>query len=174
MAGYRVKGLGWFICCMVVAPACYAVTSYGAAERAKLNTVDAQIRAAEKEIVGLETEFASRASQAQLEKWNGEALGMGAPQAAQYIAGDAQLADLGGPAAGGQPATAVAAVVPAAAAQPVVAVASRDNAPVRTGAAVARNDGELGKVRTQAVAMLDADLLTELKRLAASEKQKLH
>lgn len=171
MAVYGIKGLGWFVCCMVVAPACYAVTSYGAAERARLNSVEANIQAAEKEILGLETEFAARASQAQLEKWNGEALRMGAPQAGQYIEGDAQLADLGRPAAADRPATQVA-VVPAATAEPAVEVAAAE-APPRHAAA-ARGDAQLPKVRTQAVAMLDDKFLADLKRVAASEQQKFH
>lgn len=68
---YGIKGLGWFVCCTVVAPACYAVTSYGAAERAKLASMEERIHDAEKEIRVLETEVATLASYEQLLVWSG-------------------------------------------------------------------------------------------------------
>src|ERR1044072_3579096 len=60
MAGGWFKGLGWFLCGVVVAPACYMVTSQGAAERQRLHAVEMRIAQAKKDIRGLETEFRTR------------------------------------------------------------------------------------------------------------------
>ena len=85
MAVQGFKGLGWFLCGVVVAPACYMVNSYGAAEQAKLNATKAAIVQAQKDIRALETEFNTRANMAQLERWNGEVLALTSPDASQYI-----------------------------------------------------------------------------------------
>ncbi|MCW3835815.1 hypothetical protein ACFQ1E_05195 [Sphingomonas canadensis] len=180
MAVTRMKGLGWLVCCMIVAPVCSFATSYGSAERTRLASVDAKIRTAEKEILALETEFAARASQLQLEEWNGTALGLAAPQAAQYVTSEAQLASLGQPAVAGEDAPRrelAAAVVPAsvrtamAATSPAIVTADAGSSRQAVAAAGARRGGEVVKVRQ--VAMLDNNTLEDLKRLAAAEAQKL-
>ncbi len=102
MAVHGFRGLGWFLCGVIVAPTCYMVTSHGAAERAKLRAMDSAIVQAHKDIRGLETEFDTRANMAQIERWNGDVLAMNAPQPQQYLASASGLAALD------QPATAIA------------------------------------------------------------------
>ncbi len=94
MAVYGFRGLGWFLCGVIVAPTCYMVTSHGAAERAKLRAMDSAIVQAHKDIRGLETEFDTRANMAQIERWNGDVLAMNAPQPQQYLASASGLAAL--------------------------------------------------------------------------------
>ncbi|WP_262503934.1 hypothetical protein [Sphingosinithalassobacter sp. CS137] len=94
MADYGLKGLGWFLCGMIVAPACYLVTSQVAAERADLAAMEAAIAKAHKDIRDLETEFNTRANFAQLQRWNGDVLAMAAPGPDQYLADAQQLASL--------------------------------------------------------------------------------
>lgn len=169
MAG-KVRGLGWIFCCMVVVPACCFATSFGASERIRLNQVEGKIRVAEKEILAYETEFAARASQVQLEQWNGTALGLGAPEAGQYVVNEDQLASLGDiPAAhGGTAPQGLAAVVPAE-----VKLAQGDVEPRDGATAAAGTANTLKQVRGEAVAMLDDKVLAELKQLAAAEAKRL-
>ncbi|MGN7999531.1 hypothetical protein [Sphingomonas sp. 22176] len=94
MAVYGFRGVGWFLCGVIVAPTCYMVTSHGAAERAKLRAMDSAIVQAHKDIRGLETEFDTRANMAQIERWNGDVLAMNAPQPQQYLASASGLAAL--------------------------------------------------------------------------------
>jgi hypothetical protein len=137
MAVYGFRGLGWFLCGVIVAPTCYMVTSHGAAERAKLRAMDSAIVQAHKDIRGLETEFDTRANMAQIERWNGDVLAMNAPQPQQYLASASGLAALDQPApAAAAPGAAkvetAALVIPtgqrpvetAAAAQPVATAAA--------------------------------------------------
>ncbi|WP_313538203.1 hypothetical protein [Sphingomonas sp.] len=137
MAVYGFRGLGWFLCGVIVAPTCYMVTSHGAAERAKLRAMDSAIVQAHKDIRGLETEFDTRANMAQIERWNGDVLAMNAPQPQQYLASASGLAALDQPPVAPVPGTAkvetAALVIPtgqrpvetaAAAAQPVATAAA--------------------------------------------------
>ena len=89
------KGMGWFLCGLVVAPGCYVVMSQGAAERARVESVDRAIRQAKRDIRNLETEFKTRANFAQLERWNGEVFALGAPQPEQFAGDIAELAARG-------------------------------------------------------------------------------
>jgi hypothetical protein len=57
MAVQGFKGLGWFLCGVIVAPACYMVNSHGAAEQARLKAMKGAIYQAQKDIRSLETEF---------------------------------------------------------------------------------------------------------------------
>ena len=126
MAVQSFKGLGWLLCAVVVAPACYMVNSHGAAEQAKLNAMKGAILQARKDIRGLETEFQTRANLAQIERWNGDVLALAAPAPGQYLASETALASLDQPAqiqnaslivpAGAPAARSVAAVATAAAA----------------------------------------------------------
>jgi hypothetical protein len=184
---HRFEGLGWFLCGVIVAPACYMVNSYGAAEQAKLNATKAAILQAQRDIRQLETEFNTRANLAQLERWNGEVLALAAPAPQQFLASETQLASLDQPMADAQVQTAslvvpvgaspvqavAAAVVPAA--QPVQGAAHDSTGP----RAVARQDGELRKLMKkadrQAVAMvgdgvLSASTVNDLEKLAKREK----
>lgn len=93
-AAHRLKGLGWFGGCMVVTLGFYLVSLQVAAERKKLEQLDAKIYAAERDIRALETEFDTRASLTQLERWNGDTLALVAPVAAQFVRTEAQLASI--------------------------------------------------------------------------------
>ncbi len=190
-AAYRLKGVGWFGGCVAIVLGFYLVSLQVAAERKKLDGVNARIGAAQRDIRALETEFETRANLAQLEKWNGDTLALAAPTAGQFLPDEAALAALDVNAVGATiqtaalvvpslptvmpevPATpAAAAAAPAltqvASAMPTAAkavikpVAASIGAPmlaklndtVRAAAAVA-------KVRPQAVAMLDRQLLSD-------------
>ncbi|WP_333572556.1 hypothetical protein [Sphingomonas sp.] len=144
MAVHGFRGLGWFLCGVIVAPTCYMVTSHGAAERAKLRAMDSAIVQAHKDIRGLETEFDTRANMAQIERWNGDVLAMNAPQPQQYLASASGLAALDQPAAavpaaGGDAKVETAALVIPTGTRPVetAAVAPETAKPVATAAAVA-------------------------------------
>lgn len=187
MAMHRFEGLGWFLCGVIVAPACYLVNSYGAAEQARLNATKSAILQAQRDIRQLETEFNTRANLAQLERWNGEVLALAAPAPQQFLANEAQLASLDQPGMGAEVQTA-ALVVPAGAppVQPVAAAVVADAKPAQGVAqapaavkAVAQADGELGKLMKKAdrqrVAMvgggvLSASTMDELQQLAKREK----
>ena len=177
MSVFGFKGLGWFLCGVIVAPACYMVTSAGAAERARLQSLDAKIVAAQKDIRSLETEYNARANMVQLQQWNGEALQLAAPAPQQFLASETQLAQLD--AFGADEVQLAALVVPAAAprAAPQPAVLTREG-PLKDKGAEAVASNEAGKARTVAVAMLDGKLLSsdmekELRQLAAAEQLKL-
>lgn len=179
------KGLGWFLCGVVVAPACYLVNSHGAAEQAKLNATRLAIVQAQRDIRGLETEFNTRANLAQLERWNGEVLALAAPVAQQYLASETALASLDQQPADIQVA---ALVVPAGAA--VAQVAAVAVAPVTnkvqgtpenavTAKSVTQQDTELRrlmkKADRQAIASVDRGVLSastmqDLQKLAKREK----
>lgn len=95
MMALGFKGMGWFLCGLVVAPGCYVVMSQVAAERARVESVDGAIRQAKRDIRNLETEFKTRANFAQLERWNGEVFALGAPQPEQFAGDIAELAARG-------------------------------------------------------------------------------
>jgi hypothetical protein len=179
------KGLGWFLCGVVVAPACYLVNSHGAAEQAKLNATRLAIVQAQRDIRGLETEFNTRANMAQLERWNGEVLALAAPAPQQYLAGETALASLDQQPADVQMA---ALVVPAGApamqtASQVVVPAANPVQPAPQAVASAKSgaqqDGELRKLMKkadrQAIASVDRGVLSagtidDLQKLAKREK----
>ena len=190
MAVQSFKGLGWLLCAVVVAPACYMINSHGAAEQAKLNAMKGAILQARKDIRGLETEFQTRANLAQIERWNGDVLALAAPAPGQYLASETALASLDQPAqiqnaslivpAGAPAARSVAAVATAAAAPVQAAPAPRPgSAPAPSGKSVAQQDRELHdlmkKADRHAVAMVDKGVLStstidDLKKLAQREK----
>ena len=190
-AAYRLKGVGWFGGCVAVVLGFYLVSLQVAAERKKLETVNGQIRSAERDIRALETEFDTRANLAQLERWNGDTLALSAPTAGQFVASESALASLdvnqiGGPAgatvqtaqllvpslpvaaAAAAPQAVDVAVQAVAAAAPLKPVTVR--ATVQTAratdtaivrAAAPERLAAVAKVRPQAVAMLDRKLLSD-------------
>ncbi len=91
-AAYRLRGVGWFGGCVVVVLGFYLVSLQVAAERKKLETVNGQIRIAERDIRALETEFDTRGNLAQLERWNGDTLALSAPVAGQFVTSESALA----------------------------------------------------------------------------------
>ena len=94
MAIKALSGFGWFLTGVIVAPACYLVSSQVAAEWSKVEAVERAIAKAHKDIRGLETEFDTRANLAQLERWNGEVMRYTAPTPRQFLASDTELAAL--------------------------------------------------------------------------------
>ncbi len=190
-AAYRLKGVGWFGGCVAVVLGFYLVSLQVAAERKKLETVNGQIRSAERDIRALETEFDTRANLAQLERWNGDTLALSAPTAGQFVASESALASLdvnqiGGPAAATvQTAQLLVPSLPVAAAaaapqavdvavQAVAATAPLKPVTVRAAVQTARATdtaivraaaperlAAVDKVRPQAVAMLDRKLLSD-------------
>ena len=177
MAVYVFKGTGWFLAGLSVALGGYMVMSQGAAERARLRTLDNRIVQARKDIRNLETEFSTRASLAQLERWNGEGIGMAAPAPQQFIAGETALAELD--AVPEVEVEKVALVVPAGAPKaqaepaPQTAIASRDPA----GATAQARSSARPEVRKVAMAdtgsLLSASTMGDIERTAASERQAL-
>ena len=127
-AAYRLKGLGWFGGCVAVVLGFYLVSLQVAAERKKLDQVNARIGAAERDLRALETEFDTRANMVQLERWNGDTLALSAPTAGQFVRDEAQLASLDVNAVGTGVQTAAlvvpapAAVIPSAAPAPQPAI----------------------------------------------------
>ncbi|MEG3165015.1 hypothetical protein U1701_10450 [Sphingomonas sp. PB2P19] len=93
-AAYRLRGVGWFGGCVAVVLGFYLVSLQVAAERKKLDTVNGQIRSAERDIRALETEFDTRANLAQLERWNGDTLALSAPVAGQFVTSENALASI--------------------------------------------------------------------------------
>ncbi len=92
MIARRFGALGWVAGIAAAATGLYLVSLQVAAERAKLDEVDARITATHREMRQLQTELGTRASLRQLEKWNGESLSLAAPRASQYLRADYQLA----------------------------------------------------------------------------------
>lgn len=193
MAVNRFAGMGWLLCGMIAAPACYLVNSYGAAEQAKLTATKAAIVQAQRDIRSLETEFNTRANLAQLERWNGEVLALAAPAPQQYLASETALADLDRQDLGGAEIQTAALIVPAGvpalqaaapAAQTAAAVVAPAARPAQAAsqaasAKVAQQDKELRKLMTKAdrraVAMVDKGVLSastidDLEKLAKREK----
>ncbi|UYY59564.1 hypothetical protein [Sphingomonas sp. S2-65] len=186
MAMNRFRGVGWFLCGVVVAPACYLVNSHGAAEQAKLNATKAAIVAAQKDIRQLETEFNTRANLAQLERWNGEVLALAAPDAQQFLPGETALASLDQMPGEATLQTAALVVPTGVTPAPIAAAPAVTPQPVQgaqPGAvpvkAVAQASGDIKKLMKkasgQAVAMaetgvLSASTLDDLAKLAKREK----
>lgn len=191
MAVQSFKGLGWLLCAVVVAPACYMVNSHGAAEQARLNAMKIAILQAQKDIRGLETEFQTRANLAQIARWNGDVLALSAPTSGQYLASETALASLDQPAQMQNASLIVPTGAPSA--QPAAAVATASAAPVQatpvpapapapaqavSGKSVAQQDRELHDLMKKAdkrVAMADKGVLStstidDLKKLAQREK----
>ena len=168
-AAYRLKGIGWFIALAAVALGFYLVSLQVAAERKKLDDVTARITDARREIHALETEFATRANMRQLEQWNGDALALAAPTAAQFVSDDAALAALD-PVHPAQPVGVAQLVVPAlstpATVEPAVVPAGAASSPAAaplpsaTIQHAALRTVTPAKVRMQTVAMVDRQLLS--------------
>jgi hypothetical protein len=182
VVAHRFRWFGWFVLCVSVILGCYLMSSRVAAERNKLAAIESSIARTQRDITALETEFDTRASFAQLQRWNGDTLKLSAPTAAQYIRNDAELAQVDfnapAPAAGPQVQTAVA-VIPSAPVMPTeVAVAATPAAPMaaapaKVKAAVAMVSAPVGakvqpaaaktpvKAKPQTVALLDRKLLSD-------------
>jgi hypothetical protein len=167
MAVGSIKGLGWFLCGVIVAPTCYVATSQVAAERQRLHQVENKIAQAKKDILDLDTEFQTRASLAQIEQWNGDVLALAAPDAKQFR-DDTQLASLD--------AADVPDLTPAALVVPKGTPKLSPEPAVEKGVtATAQNNAGGAMKAANRVAMVDTRLLSastinDLEQAAASEK----
>lgn len=95
LAVKRLHALGWIALIFIVAITLYPLSLSVAALRSDLNRVESDIVSTKREIRYLETEFATRASLKQLEKWNDLQYGYVAPTAEQYLEGERALARIG-------------------------------------------------------------------------------
>jgi hypothetical protein len=190
MIAQRFRPLGWVAGVATAATGLYLVSLQVAAERGKLEAVEAQIGSAKRELRALQTELGTRASLRQLEAWNGEVLSLAAPKAAQFVSDPAQLAALDlDPADGAAAPPALLAefttappppVVEAPAAKPavkapapVVEKPKPSTVPVRTAAKTAK-PAKVTKPehdRTTRVAMIDARTMIDLGRTASTERR---
>src|SRR3546814_15634897 len=93
-ATHRLKGMGWFLACVIGALGFYLISLQVATERNKLEDMSREITQARRDIRSLQTEFSARSNLAQLERWNGEVLALSAPTSAQFVSSEAQLASL--------------------------------------------------------------------------------
>jgi len=172
VVAHRFRWFGWFVLCVSVILGCYLMSSRVAAERNKLAAIESSIARTQRDITALETEFDTRASFAQLQRWNGDTLKLvfnetgsstlgSAPTAAQYIRNDAELAQVDfnapTPATGPQIQTAAAVipsapVVPADAAIAATPPAPATSAPAKMKAAVAMVSAPVGAKLQPAVA----------------------
>ena len=91
MIAQRFRPVGWVAGIALAATALYLVSLQVASERGRLEQIDRKIAATKREIRQLQTEMGTRASLRQLERWNGEVLALSAPQAGQYLSGEAGL-----------------------------------------------------------------------------------
>ncbi len=131
MIAQRFRPLGWVAGIALAATALYLVSLQVATERGRLETIDKKIAATKREIRQLQTEMGTRASLRQLERWNGEVLSLSAPQAGQYLSGEAALASLNQDKIGRSPAApppAMVAVADIKAAQPATIYAKLTSA----------------------------------------------
>ena len=69
---FGLRGLGWYLVCFIMVPACYTVTAQAAAEHKKLEMLERKIARTKKQIRNLNTEFAVRSNFLQLQKWSEE------------------------------------------------------------------------------------------------------
>ncbi len=187
MIAQRFRPLGWAAGVAIAATGLYLVSLQVAAERGKLDAVEAQIAAAKRDLRQLQTEVGSRASLRQLEAWNGDVLSLSAPKAAQFVADAAQLTALNlDPADGAVAPPALLAEYTTAPPPPVADVPARapvvKPAPVR--AAKPKVKDEPSPVRTAAktakpakpekstrVAMIDTRTMADLGRTASTERR---
>jgi hypothetical protein len=90
----RLQSIFWILVVAAGALATYLIFHRVASERNAVYALDKEIAKARGDIRYLEAEFGSRASLRQLERWNADAFRYGAPQADQFLPGEASLAQL--------------------------------------------------------------------------------
>lgn len=96
--GSRIRQIGW-LAVLAVCVAAFVLLSFRVQSvRSEVLLAERQIIGLENEVLMLETEFQTRASQRQLAGWNAVELGYEAPRADQFLENDRQLAALGVPA----------------------------------------------------------------------------
>lgn len=190
MIAQRFRALGWVAGIAFAACALYLISLQVAAERAKLETVDKRIAAAQRDMRSLQTELGTRANMRQLQRWNDDVLSLAAPRAAQFLTSEYQLASLepgimtsGG--STGSTGTPQAVVVAAAPKMPVAvpapvrvaraerpAMAAVASPLVRTVYAPAEAPARMQRVAMVEREMLPRGTLGDLVRTAAEERRK--
>lgn len=93
----RIRQIGWLLVMGFSIAIFLALTFRVNAVKSDVRLLERQIIAAERSKLMLETEFQTRASQAQLAAWNQVEFGYDAPRADQYVEHERQLAALGTP-----------------------------------------------------------------------------
>jgi hypothetical protein len=170
MIAQRFRALGWVAVVASAATGLYLISLRVAVERGKLEAVEAQIGAAQREVRQLQTEMGTRASMRQLERWNGEVLALSAPKATQFVRNGAQLVALDLDSARGTPNAPPPVMAAVAVPKPVdVTVPSIPEDPftkpvVAAAAAV--------KPKLQRVAMIDRVTAPDAKRITQAEDRK--
>jgi hypothetical protein len=94
MAARKLQGIGLVLLVLIFAMMLYPVSLKVAATRSELTRIERDIVRTRDNIRYLESELAVRASMRQLEQWNAETFGYSAPDAAQYLESERQLAAL--------------------------------------------------------------------------------
>ena len=94
MAARKLQGIGLVLLVLIFAMMLYPVSLKVAATRSELTRIERQIDRSRDNIRYLESELAVRASMRQLEQWNADTFGYSAPDAAQYLESERQLASL--------------------------------------------------------------------------------
>lgn len=100
MAKNRMRILAWAIAAIICLALLFGINLSVASQKTELARTEMQIAKIREEIRYLETEFSSRASLRQLERWNELQFGYVAPNASQYLDGERELANLSGDAGG--------------------------------------------------------------------------
>lgn len=104
MTASRLRSMGWLATLAVCAALVLALAFRVNALRSQVHQSDAQIIALKQDMVYLETEFETRASQQQLKQLNDVDFGYAAPVAGQYLDSERRLAAFAKPAEPGAPA----------------------------------------------------------------------
>ncbi len=169
MIAQRFKAVGWVAFVAVAVTFLYLISLQVAAERGKLEAVEAQIVSAQREVRQLQTEMGTRASMRQLERWNGDVLALSAPKADQFVRDGAQLVALDLDSARGAPNAPPPMMASVAIPKPVdVSVpAIPDDIVSRTVVAAAVDV----KPKLQRVAMLDSVSARDIARIARVESR---
>ena len=94
MAARKLQGIGLVLLVLIFAMMLYPVSLKVAATRSELTRIERDIVRTRDNIRYLESELAVRASMRQLEQWNADTFGYSAPDAAQYLESERQLASL--------------------------------------------------------------------------------
>ena len=94
MAARKLQGIGLVLLVLIFAMMLYPVSLKVAATRSELTRIERYIVRTRDNIRYLESELAVRASMRQLEQWNADTFGYSAPDAAQYLESERQLASL--------------------------------------------------------------------------------
>ncbi len=130
MIAQRFKSVAWVAGVALAATLLYIISLQVATERGRLEQIDMQISETRRDIRQLQTEFGTRASLRQLERWNGEALALAAPSAEQYLPGEAAISDIDkaklGDATAAPPPMMAAVMMPQPAQEAVVAEAAKE------------------------------------------------